>query len=240
MDSALVLFPMLDAVVAADAGMGADRWRALGRIVRRLHEVPPPAAAELPVPVETFQAWRRDLIEPIAETAAHPGRDPISGRFATVWRDHREEIGALVALTDSTAERLRGRPAACVLCHTDLHTWNVLVDADGRLWIVDWEEAMLAPRERDLMFAIGGGLGRGLVSADDTAAFLQGYGQTTVDEELLAYYRIARALEDIAACGEEIALMPGADPRERERALRGLEALFEPGAIVELALSEAR
>jgi spectinomycin phosphotransferase len=43
-----------------------------------------------------------------------------------------------------------------VLCHADLHTWNVLVDGDGRLWLVDWDEAILAPRERDLMFLVGG------------------------------------------------------------------------------------
>jgi thiamine kinase-like enzyme len=28
----------------------------------------------------------------------------------------------------------------------DLHPWNVLVGADQRLWMVDWDEAILAPK----------------------------------------------------------------------------------------------
>jgi Ser/Thr protein kinase RdoA (MazF antagonist) len=56
-----------------------------------------------------------------------------------------------------------------VLCHADLHTWNVLVDSVGDLWIADWDEAVLAPRERDLMFVVGG-IGHGLVTPAATAA----------------------------------------------------------------------
>jgi spectinomycin phosphotransferase len=127
-----------------------------------------------------------------------------------------------------------------VLCHTDLHTWNVLVDRAGDLWLVDWEEAMLASRERDLMFVVGGGLGRGLVSDDDTAAFFEGYEPAPIDPELIAHYRLARAVEDLAADGEELALVPAVSDDDREAALRGLEILFEPGATVDLALAPFR
>ena len=73
-----------------------------------------------------------------------------------------------------------------VLCHGDLHAWNVLVVSDNHLWIVDWDEAVLAPRERDLMFVVGG-IGHGLVRPHDTERFLQGYGETGIDPRLLAY-----------------------------------------------------
>ena len=43
-----------------------------------------------------------------------------------------------------------------VLCHADLHAWNVLLDTDRQLWLVDWDETILAPKERDLMFVVGG------------------------------------------------------------------------------------
>jgi hypothetical protein len=42
-----------------------------------------------------------------------------------------------------------------VLCHADLHLANLLVDAEGRLWVVDWDGLQLTPRERDLLFATG-------------------------------------------------------------------------------------
>jgi spectinomycin phosphotransferase len=120
------------------------------------------------------------------------------------------------------------------LCHADLHTWNVLVDSDQQLWIVDWDEAVVAPRERDLMFVVGG-ICAGLVSPDDTRAFFQGYGRARVDPVLLAYYRCAWAVQDIAAYAEEAVLSPGLGASIRRAALEGFVSLFEPGNIVDLA-----
>jgi spectinomycin phosphotransferase len=95
-----------------------------------------------------------------------------------------------------------------VLCHADLHTWNVLGDGDARLWLVDWDEAILAPRERDLIFVVGG-IARGLVRPGDTGRFFQGYGEAAIDPRLLAYYRAGWAVQDIAAYGEQVLLAPG-------------------------------
>ena len=122
-----------------------------------------------------------------------------------------------------------------MLCHADLHTWNVLVEDAGRLWIADWDEAVLAPRERDLMFVVGGGIGHGLVGPSEEASFLEGYGQVTADPALLAYYRCAWAVQDIAAYGEQALLSPTAGEATRRAAVEGFEDLFAPGNIVDLA-----
>jgi len=120
-------------------------------------------------------------------------------------------------------------------CHADLHTWNVLADAEQRLWVVDWDEAILAPKERDLMFVVGG-IVHGLVTLRDTESFFQGYGEATVDQRLLAYYRHAWAVQDIAAFAEQAVLGPALSPPTRDAAVDGFEQLFEPGNIVDLAL----
>ena len=119
---------------------------------------------------------------------------------------------------DRLGRQLAGEPFPRVLCHGDLHAWNVLVDADRHLWIVDWDEAVLAPRERDLFFVVGGGIGHGLVRPRDTDSFLRGYGEAGIDPRLLAYYRAAWAVQDIAAYGEEVLLCPG--PRRGHPARR--------------------
>jgi spectinomycin phosphotransferase len=125
-----------------------------------------------------------------------------------------------------------------VLCHADLHTWNVLVDAEQHLWIVDWDEAILAPRERDLMFVVGG-IGHGLVHPSDTERFFQGYGETSIDPDLLAYHRSAWAVQDIAAYGEQALLTPGVAEQSRHGAVEGFRDLFEPGNIADLALGSS-
>ena len=134
---------------------------------------------------------------------------------------------------DALGRQLAHARFPLVLCHADLHTWNVLVDADQQLWIVDWDEAILAPKERDLMFVIGG-IDRRLVRPADTEQFLEGYGEAPINQRLLAYYRIAWAVQDIAAFGEEALMMPELGEEARRDAVSGFKGLFHPDGIVDL------
>ena len=161
---------------------------------------------------------------------------PLGATGAAGWRAWRarQDVIAPVERADRLGEQLAGCSFPQVLCHADLHTWNVLVDPDEQLWIVDWDEVVLAPRERDLMFVVGG-IGHDLVRPADTESFFQGYGQASVDPRLLAYYRCAWAVQDIAAYGEQVLLAPGESEESRRAALEGFLDLFAPGNIVDLA-----
>jgi len=120
-----------------------------------------------------------------------------------------------------------------VLCHADVHPNNVLVDTDDRLWVVDWDDTMLAPKECDLMMGVGG-LGNYPAGPREAGWFLSGYGGTEVDPVALAYYRHGRALGDIYADGEQV-LLPGASEATKRDGLQRMEKLFAPGYIVSLA-----
>jgi hypothetical protein len=84
------------------------------------------------------------------------------------------------------------------------------------------------------MFVIRG-ISTDLVTDRDTECFLEGYGPTTADETLLAYYRYAWAVQDIGADAEEAILNPRLGEESRRAAVEGFKQLFEPGKIVELA-----
>jgi thiamine kinase-like enzyme len=71
----------------------------------------------------------------------------------------RAEIRTLVDRAEALGQWLQATAAPLVLCHADIHTGNVLLDTANNLWIVDWDETMLAPKERDLMFVVGGIIG---------------------------------------------------------------------------------
>ena len=126
-----------------------------------------------------------------------------------------------------------------VLCHADMHTWNVLLDSGGQIWLVDWDETILAPKERDLMFVIGG-IGRDLVSPHETERFLQGYKNTAIDADALCYYRYAWAVQDMGAYAEEVFLAPDLSAQSRRAAARDFMSLFEPGNIVSIARESDR
>lgn len=139
-----------------DQGMTRAQWIAFGAILRQIHAVTlSPSLAQL-MPRETFVPVGTGLVR---DLDAHIGErtfaDPTSEMLATFWRERREEIHTLVARAEVLGQRLARRALAPVLCHADIHTANVLLDADGQVWIVDWDETLLAPKERDLMFVVG-------------------------------------------------------------------------------------
>jgi spectinomycin phosphotransferase len=234
---ALALYPMLDARTGAEGGLSPRQWRQLGDAVRQVHAVRPPELLDL-VGRETFRPSRRELLPDLEALVAGGAGDPLTRELAGFWRARQGIIDGLVERADELGRHLARLSIPQVLCHADLHTWNVLVDADEQPWIVDWDEATLAPRERDLMFVVGG-IGHGLVRPGDTDRFFQGYGQVAVDPRLLAYYRIAWAVQDIAAFGEQALMPPAAGEATRRAAVDGFMDLFRPGNIVDLAWAAA-
>jgi spectinomycin phosphotransferase len=133
------------------------------------------------------------------------------------------------------AESLSREPLAFVLCHADIHASNVLVDGRDALYIVDWDDPLLAPKERDLMF-IGGAQGFvGYYNAqDEEALFYQGYGPVVLNPRALAYYRYERIIEDIALYCEQLLLSNGGG-QDRAQSLRYLVSNFLPDGTIEAA-----
>ncbi|MBI2761037.1 MAG: phosphotransferase [Chloroflexi bacterium] len=184
-------------------------------------------------PPATFWANPGDAVRALdAHIDAQTFTDPIARHLAAWWQRRRAEIQALVERFEALGQQLRAARPPLVLCHADVHPNNVLIDRDDRLWIVDWDDTMLAPKECDLMMGVGG-LGNYPAGPRETGWFLSGYGSTEVDPVALAYYRHVRALGDIYANGEQV-LLPGASEAIKRDGLRRMELLFAPGYIVSL------
>jgi spectinomycin phosphotransferase len=228
------LFPWVNGRRAADGGLLPQQWIELGAAARQIHagQLPPELLSILPR--ERFVPSRRELVTRLDAVIDSPACvDPAQAALAGFWRVRRQTIQSLLARTDELGGWLRQRNLALVLCHADLHTWNVLVDTHQALWIVDWDEAILAPKERDLMFIVGG-IGRDLVTPQETAHCLRGYGQVEIDPLALAYYRYAWAVQDMGAYAEQV-FLGDASPQARRDAFDGFVDLFEPGNIVDIA-----
>jgi spectinomycin phosphotransferase len=192
---ALALYPMLEAQVGAEIGLSPAQWRQLGAAVRRVHAVPLTPELRALVDREAFRPTRRALLADLEVRLAAPA-DPVAGELAGFWRTHGDVIDELIQRADALGRQLARGSSPQVLCHADLHTWNVLVDTDR---------------------------------------FFEGYGQASVDRRLLAYYRCAWAVQDIAAYAEQVPLAPGLGEATRRAAVAGFMDLFAPGNIVDLA-----
>jgi spectinomycin phosphotransferase len=141
---------------------------------------------------------------------------------------------------DRLGRELRTRHTPGVVCHGDPHLGNVLIGGDAAVWLIDWDDAVLAPRERDLMFVIAGVLAFAPVSPQEQSWFFDGYGDADIDPARLAYYRCTRALEDLADPAAQVLDVHGCAEADRANALSIVQGLLSPTGLVSLALSSLR
>jgi spectinomycin phosphotransferase len=200
--------------------------------MKAIHATPLPDDLAKRVPHESYSPHYRNRVRVLRrQVEQNRYDDPIAANLAAFWRTKHDEIERIVERAEQLA-LLQNGAIALAVCHSDLHGRNILVDRDGELTIVDWDEPILAPKERDLMF-IGGGVG-GIWNNDQEASwFYQGYGPTELDLAALSYYRYERIVADIAECSERIFGMHGS-AEERQKEL-GLINQFLPNNVVDMA-----
>jgi spectinomycin phosphotransferase len=210
-------------------------WREFGVTLKAIHACRLPEAIAREVRRETYSPRAREAVRMLLERVRIEVYDePVAAETAELLNSRREQILDLVDRAGRLAARLRVRSLPFVLCHSDLHAGNFLIAADGAFYLVDWDEIIMAPKERDLMFVGGGVAGDWHSPHEEGRLFYEGYGPTEVDPVALAYFRYDRIAQDIAAFGEQI-LLTEAGGEDRAQSLRYLSENFEPNGAIETA-----
>ncbi|UZI30993.1 phosphotransferase [Streptomyces sp. VB1] len=119
---------------------------------------------------------------------------PYAQRCQALLAANCTALHAALGRFDSSTARLTSEastsPAtAAVVTHGEPHPGNVL-DPGGRTLLVDWDTVALAPPERDLWLATD--------APEDLSRYAELTGHRP-DPELLAYYELRWALDDMAA-----------------------------------------
>jgi spectinomycin phosphotransferase len=229
-----ILYPFFEGRNGFEAALSEAQWVALGASMRAVHTTMLPGELTQRVPHEDFSPrWRTVVRAFQAQVEQDSYVDPTAASFAALWTAKRDEIDRIVERAEQLAEVLQRRAAGLAVCHSDLHGGNVLVGADDALAIVDWDEPILAPKERDLMF-IGGGVGGTWNDDQEAAWFYQGYGNTEIDPVALSYYRYERIVADFAAYGEQIFGMQGA-VEDRQEGMQQVIAQFLPNNVIDIS-----
>ncbi|MFN8557352.1 MAG: phosphotransferase [Dehalococcoidia bacterium] len=99
-------------------------------------------------------------------------------------------------------ERQRSGPA--VLCHTDLHDENLLVDAAGGMAVLDWDDAKVALPENRPAVAVSGEDPLAASPPCSTLGHRAG-GAALLHADSFAFYLLRHYLEDAAALPEPVA-----------------------------------
>ena len=235
-----VLYPFITGTDGWDSPLTAAQFREFGAALRGVHSAPLPADLRARIAAETFSDRFREQVRAYQSQAEGTAfADPIAAEMASVLRARRREIDHAVRRAGELAALLLAQDPGSpelpfVLCHSDIHGGNLLLAADGSLYIIDWDEPILAPKERDLMF-IGAGIGGVWDTPREEALFYAGYGAAPVNRSAIAYYRYERIIQDIAAFCDQILPTTGLTP-DRAQGLRYFASAFGPGSVLDRAV----
>ena len=230
----MILYPFVDGKDGFDMVLSASHKRTLGRALKTIHSMELPPKFKKKIPQETFSPkYRESMMSFQSQVDCQTFSEPFAAKLAEFMLSTRDVIHHIIYRADTLALELQSQPLEFVLCHTDIHGGNMLFSEQGEFYIVDWDNPLLAPKERDLMF-IGGGVDWIWKSPHDEAEFYAGYGRTEIDLVTLAYYRYERIIQDLVAYCEFLFLNDegGID---REPAYTTFKVNFEAGQTIEIA-----
>jgi spectinomycin phosphotransferase len=221
------------------ATMSEDYWKTAGAIFRRIHGVALPPSGFDGVRTETFDpsgyTHSIESLETHLATSGDGGRKPQQA-LRDAWAEHRSTVHALVTSLDKLAGMLRSQTRRYVICHADLHPGNLLRDRAGHVFVVDWDDVMLAPRERDFIF-----VGEPADAPSRSGSpFFEGYGRTEVDWTLLTYYRYERVVQDLIEDAHQIVFREDLSEDAKAEAARAFRASLEGRNFAAAQVAAAR
>lgn len=236
----VILYPFVEGHNGYEVDLSDSHWVELGATLRRIHTAAMPSALTRCIPQEAYSPRWREMVRSFLQCIGNATYgDDAAAKLAEFLKARHAEILDLVGRADRLAGMLQARSPEFVVCHSDIHAGNVLIDADGALYIVDWDNPILAPKERDLMYAGGGQFANRRTPEEEERLFHQGYGPAAIDPFAMAYYRYERIVEDIAVFCEQL-LLSDQGGEDREQSLRYLASNFLPGNTIEIAYQSDR
>jgi spectinomycin phosphotransferase len=189
-DHAVVVFPFIDGSSnPGGAHASPAERREVLQFLGRLHEAPLSSTARH----DSLAIPHRDCLEDALDSLDRPwSAGPYSEPTRRLLADNQHDLRKLLTRYDTLANYAPTNPARWVTTHGEPHGANVHRATDGRLFLVDWDTALIAPPERDLWMVMRAD------DPEDLAAYGQHRGRYEIEPHLLALYRLWWDLAEIA------------------------------------------
>lgn len=230
----LIVYPFVEGQDGFARSLNHRQWVQFGKILRHIHDIKVPQSVQSRIRREDFSPKWRDAVGSLyAQIENIQINDDTALKLRKLLKDHKATIDQLVNCAEQLSQKLQNKPLQFVLCHSDIHGGNILLSDNDTFHIVDWDDPMMAPKERDLMF-VGGGVGNVWNQPHEEKLFYEGYGKAAVDQTILAYYRFERIVEDIALYVQEL-LFSMENNNDREQMYKHFVDMFECNGVIELA-----
>ena len=232
----VILYPFVEGHPAFEGIMSNQHWFEFGAALKRFHTSDIPANITSSIQKDNFSPRWRDTVKMFLERIEKETfNEPVAIEVADFLKSKKDETLEIVKRAEQLAQMLLEQPPEFILSHGDIHGYNLLIDNNDALYIVDWDGLLFAPKERDLMF-IGGGHGNsGYTPQEEETMFYQGYGQTNINQVAITYYRYERTIADITDDCSIILLSDEGGQQDRKEVLEDLKSMFLPNSKIEMA-----
>ena len=231
----LILYPFIEGTNGYETHLDPEQWQVFGQAMNFIHTVQVPPTLLSQIPRETYSPhWRLRVKEFQKQVGNETYSDSVSARLAAFICQNQPSISQVVKRAGQLATSLQNNPVTFTLCHADIHPGNLHISSNRSVYIVDWDNPLLAPKEHDLNL-IGGGGHSPWRSDQEAELFYTGYGSSRIDPRALAYYRFERIVVDMAEFCTQL-LLSSEGGEDREQAYQYFTGLFEPGADIDLAI----
>ena len=181
-----ILYPFIAGNEARKVGMTDVQWMEFGSTLKQIHSTELTTYILQYVKRESFiPKWGNPAKFLHKQVNTRVYDDPYQKRLAIFWKGNNEKIQTLIKRAEILGKRLQHASLGFVLCHADIHAANILITQKQNIFIVDWDDTLFAPKERDLMFV----LGEDAIHTREEQIFFDGYGKVKINLLVLAYYR---------------------------------------------------
>lgn len=145
-DFVLFLHPFIDGQSGFNQPITDEQWITLGHALRQIHEIEVPSSIQQQIRREEYSPkWRQIVQSLLNQINDMPSGDEIAQKLLVFIKINQQSIQKLVKRAEELADKIKNISPTFVLCHSDIHAGNVLIDNNDSLFIVDWDDPIMAP-----------------------------------------------------------------------------------------------
>lgn len=185
--SIYILMNYIEGDTVGERPLTGKQVRELADIVAQLHAVAPPVSIHTEFITEKFQL---SFLNKLREWL-NSGLITLKPDIQNVLMPYLASLILQTDELDNKSEQFSQRNFPYVLCHTDIHNWNIIAD-ENNIHLIDWEGIKYAPAEADIF---------GLYQEPYFPEFMKCYQDLhpsyEINMELLRYYMISRHMTDL-------------------------------------------
>lgn len=236
-DFKIIVYPFIEGHNGFQQVLTKNQWIKLGKTLKQIHTLSIPLALQKSLRKETYSPKWREIVKSLySQIESDTSTSTMTIDFKNYYLKQFDSINRLVNSAEELVKQIQFDAHDYVLCHADIHAGNILMTSDESFYIIDWDDPMMAPKERDLMF-IGGGVGNVWNLSAEVAYFYEGYGEVIINKSVLSYYRHERIIEDIALYGLDL-LSPNQSDQLKRVSLEHFKSMFEPNGVLDIAFQD--